>query len=46
MDTLYITTAKHRLTEEQIKEQPGAGHLWSVKLPDGIMGLPEPRFIA
>jgi sugar lactone lactonase YvrE len=25
MDTLFITTARHRLSEEQRTEQPGAG---------------------
>lgn len=46
MDTLYITTARHRLTEEQRKEQPGAGHLWSCKLPDGLKGIPEAKLKA
>jgi L-arabinonolactonase len=44
MDTLFITTARHRLSEEERAEQPGAGQLWAVKLPDGIKGLPEPTF--
>ena len=44
MDTLYITTARHRLTEEERAQQPGAGQLWAVKLPDGIKGLAEPHF--
>ena len=43
-DTLYITTARHRLTEEQRKAQPGAGQLWAVKLPPTITGVPEPVF--
>jgi L-arabinonolactonase len=43
-DTLYITTARHRLTEEQRKAQPGAGQLWAVQLPPEIRGLPEPVF--
>jgi len=44
MDTLYITTARHRLSEEQRKEQPGAGQLWAVKLPDGLRGTPATFF--
>eukprot|EP00960_Hanusia_phi_P038362 753399-Hanusia_phi.AAC.1 len=32
---LYITTARHRLSEQERKEQPGAGQLWAVKLPQG-----------
>ena len=43
-DTLYITTARHRLTEEQRKAQPGAGQLWAVELPASIRGLREPAF--
>jgi sugar lactone lactonase YvrE len=42
MDTLFITTAKHRLSDEQRKQQPGAGNLWTCKLPEGLRGLPEP----
>ncbi|EKX33599.1 hypothetical protein GUITHDRAFT_147780 [Guillardia theta CCMP2712] len=43
---LYITTARHRLSEEERKEQPGAGQLWAVKLPEGVSGVPEPCFLA
>merc|ERR1719183_906327 len=44
MDTLFITTARHRLSEEERAKQPGAGQLWAVKLPEGVRGLPEPHF--
>lgn len=43
-DALYITTARHRLSEQERAEQPGAGQLWKVALPQGIAGLPEPVF--
>uniref|UniRef100_A0A7S0VDI7 SMP-30/Gluconolactonase/LRE-like region domain-containing protein n=1 Tax=Hemiselmis tepida TaxID=464990 RepID=A0A7S0VDI7_9CRYP len=46
MDTLFITTARHRLSDQERKEQPGAGQLWSLKLPGGIKGLAEPRLAA
>jgi len=46
MDTLFITTAKHRLSEEERAQHPGAGQLWSLKLPNGIKGLHEPRLKA
>jgi sugar lactone lactonase YvrE len=44
MDTLFITTARHRLSEEERAKQPGAGQLWAVKLRVGVWGLPEPHF--
>ena len=46
LDTLYITTARHRLSEEERAQQPGAGQLWAVKLPTGIKGVPEQSFAA
>jgi sugar lactone lactonase YvrE len=40
--TLFITTARQRLTEAQCAEQPDAGDLFA--LPCDVAGLPEPRF--
>jgi sugar lactone lactonase YvrE len=40
--TLFITTARLRLTEAQCAEQPDAGDLFA--LPCDVAGLPEPRF--
>ena len=42
--TLYITTARHRLSDEERLQQPGAGQLWAVKLPRHLKGIPEPLF--
>ena len=42
--TLYITTARHRLSAEERLQQPGAGQLWAVKLPRHLKGIPEPLF--
>ena len=36
---LYITTARHGLTEEQLREQPHAGGLFAVA--PGVVGLPS-----
>ena len=38
LDTLYITTAREDLNEEQLKEYPVSGGLFSVK--PGVRGLP------
>jgi hypothetical protein len=42
--TLYITTARHRLNDEERLQQPGAGQLWAVQLPKPLKGLAEPLF--
>ena len=42
LDTLYITSARQRLTPEQLMDQPLAGSLFSVR--PGVKGLPESRF--
>jgi sugar lactone lactonase YvrE len=42
LDTLYITTARQNLTQEQLREQPLAGHLFAVR--PGTQGLEEPKF--
>lgn len=40
--TLYVTTARHRLTDAQLAEQPLAGAL--LQLDPGVAGLPAHRF--
>jgi len=40
--TLYITTASHRLTKEELAAQPLAGGIFA--LEPGVRGLPEPKF--
>jgi sugar lactone lactonase YvrE len=40
--TLYITTARHRLTEEQLAREPEAGAL--LQLDAGVAGLATNRF--
>ena len=40
--TLYITTARHRLTEAQLADEPLAGAL--LTLDPGVQGLPGNRF--
>jgi sugar lactone lactonase YvrE len=42
LDELYVTSARTRVSEEQIREQPFAGDLF--RLGMGIRGLPEPKF--
>lgn len=42
LDELYITTARQRLNEEQLKAQPLAGSLFVVR--PGVKGLPEGRY--
>jgi sugar lactone lactonase YvrE len=41
--TAYVTTARIRLTEEELKAQPHAGGLFSFRT--SIPGLKEPRFL-
>jgi sugar lactone lactonase YvrE len=40
--TMYITTARHRLTAEQLEREPNAGVL--LQLDVGVAGLPPNRF--
>ena len=42
LDELYVTSARTRVSEEQIHDQPFAGDL--LRLRTGIRGLPEPKF--
>ena len=41
-DTLYISTARQRLTSEQLAREPLAGGLFAAR--PGVRGLPEARF--
>jgi sugar lactone lactonase YvrE len=40
--TLYITTTRRKMTEEELLEKPEAGSLFQVEVP--VPGLPEPEF--
>jgi sugar lactone lactonase YvrE len=40
--TLYITTARQRLTAAELEAQPHAGAVFAVRV--STPGLPEPRF--
>jgi L-arabinonolactonase len=42
LDVLFITTARQRMTEEQLAQQPLAGALLAVEV--GVKGLPEARY--
>jgi sugar lactone lactonase YvrE len=42
LDTLYITSARQRLTPEQLERQPLAGSVFAAHV--GVRGLPEARF--
>ena len=42
LDTLYITTARHLMDENDIRKYPLAGSLFSCK--PGVTGLPTPMF--
>jgi sugar lactone lactonase YvrE len=42
LDLLFVTTAKQRLSEEQLAQQPLAGALLAVEA--GVKGLPEARY--
>ncbi len=42
LEDLYITSARQRLTPEQLAEQPLAGNVFVVR--PGVKGLPEGRF--
>jgi sugar lactone lactonase YvrE len=43
LDRLYITTARHGLTEPQLAEQPHAGSLFAVS--PGVAGLPANEYL-
>jgi len=42
LDVLFVTTARQRLSPEQLAKEPLAGSLFAVT--PGVRGLPEPRF--
>ena len=42
LDTLYITTARHLLSDEDVRKYPLSGSLFSCK--PGVTGLPTPLF--
>lgn len=42
LDTLFITSARKDLSEDQLRTQPSAGGLFKLRL--GVRGLPESRF--
>lgn len=43
LDTLYVTTSRFRSSEDELKEQPHAGYLFSIK-GLGVRGLPANSF--
>ncbi|MGH8677892.1 MAG: SMP-30/gluconolactonase/LRE family protein, partial [Burkholderiales bacterium] len=43
LSSLFVTTARQRLTPEELAKQPLAGAL--LMLDTGLRGLPEPRFV-
>jgi sugar lactone lactonase YvrE len=42
LDVLYVTSARQRLSPEQLAKQPQAGGIFALDI--GVRGLPEPRF--
>ena len=42
LDTLYVTTSRLHLTEQELAEQPQAGGIFALK--PGVKGLPRPGF--
>ncbi len=44
LDTLYISTARQRMTPEQLAREPLAGNIFACR--PGVRGLPEARFAA
>ena len=42
LDVLFVTTARQRLTQEQLAQQPLAGALLAADV--GVRGLPETRY--
>jgi sugar lactone lactonase YvrE len=43
LDTLFITTARRRMGEKELAQQPLAGNILAVR--PGVKGLPEPEFL-
>lgn len=43
LTTLYITTTRRKMSEDELASQPEAGSLFAVDVP--IQGLPEPEVI-
>jgi len=43
LKTLYVTTARRRLNEEQLRQQPLAGCLLAIETD--VAGLPEPKYL-
>ncbi|TCK35397.1 sugar lactone lactonase YvrE [Paraburkholderia sp. BL8N3] len=43
LDTLFITTARRRMSEKELTQQPLAGNVLAVR--PGVKGLPEPEFL-
>ncbi|MEK7948762.1 SMP-30/gluconolactonase/LRE family protein [Pigmentiphaga sp. YJ18] len=43
LDILYITTARRRMQEKELAQQPLAGNVLAVR--PGVQGLPEPEFL-
>ena len=43
LDTLYVTTARRRMQEKELAQQPLAGKLLAVR--PGVKGLVEPKFL-
>ncbi len=43
LETLYITSASVRLTEQELRDAPLSGSLFSLQMP-GVRGLPESTF--
>jgi L-arabinonolactonase len=42
LDTLYITTARYRMTADQLAADPASGALFAIK--PGVRGLPDAKF--
>ena len=42
LDVLYVTTARYRLSEQDLREQPLSGGIFA--LDPGVKGLPEVPF--
>lgn len=43
LKTLYVTTARRRLSEQQLQQQPLAGCLLAIETD--VAGIPEPKFL-
>ena len=43
LETLFVTSARQRLSPEQLEREPLAGGLFALRV--GVRGLPEPRFL-